>query len=395
MVHQKCIVMLSPSKKYLLAVLIVDSHVHCGVLTMNGKIKRGLGKRQIAVLLLALFAQIFSPASALVIREDDVDLGLENEIPSHLWKDDQVKPKALAVAIHGLVMHGGLYDVLAKRLAAQGFIVLAPDLRGCGRWLKDEVKKEPVAERAAASGTVTKCLGKHASTLDYEQSYEDLVQMTKAFKTQYSNLPLYLIGESLGAGLALHLASVEPGLVDGLVLSSPAIKRHSFYGSIMSYSSSLLLRKPHVNVDLVPFIRRYVSEDPRVIEEALSDPLVRKKLTAIDLLKTSNYIKPTLRYAKDVSESTPVLILQGSKDRILKSNAVVLLLKHMKSRDQTVRWFNERGHLLLETAYAQPDTLRTVESWLGEHASDTRIIEAHHKYDGDAGENSVVVDAIN
>jgi hypothetical protein len=53
---------------------------------------------------------------------------------------------------------------------------------------------------------------------------------------------------------------------------------------------------------------------------------------------------------------------------VVKSNAVVQLLNNLKSKDQTVRWFKNRGHVLLETAYIRPDTLTIVTGWLKEHS---------------------------
>jgi alpha-beta hydrolase superfamily lysophospholipase len=48
-----------------------------------------------------------------------------------LWKP-RTQPCALIVILHGLFEHGGRYRKLAEYLAAQGYIVCAPDLRGHG-----------------------------------------------------------------------------------------------------------------------------------------------------------------------------------------------------------------------------------------------------------------------
>ncbi len=74
----------------------------------------------------------------------------------------------------------------------------------------------------------------------------------------------------------------------------------------------------------------------------------------------------------------PVLIIQGSNDRVVKSNAVVQLLSSLKSQDQTVRWFSNRGHLLLETDFVQPDTMLIVTGWLREHATESIPAQIAH-----------------
>ena len=68
----------------------------------------------------------------------------------------------------------------------------------------------------------------------------------------------------------------------------------------------------------------------------------------------------------------PVLVIQGKEDRILKASAVLKLLARTKCTDQTVCWFNDRGHVLLETAFLKPDTLKTVDSWLLEHVGEAQ-----------------------
>ena len=123
-------------------------------------------------------------------------------------------------------------------------------------------------------------------------------------------------------------------------------------------------------------MKKFASEDPRIVDEAVHDPLVRKKLTTWELFKTVRTIRASLHYADHVPADMPVLVIQGDKDRMLKSNAVCDLLKHLNSKDRTVRWFKDRGHLLLETAYLQDETLVTVDGWLQEHLTNNRMAQA-------------------
>jgi hypothetical protein len=38
-----------------------------------------------------------------------------------------------------------------------------------------------------------------------------------------------------------------------------------------------------------------------------------------------------------------------------------------------VKWFKNRGHLILETAYLRPDILQTVDRWLDDHIYSGKI----------------------
>ncbi|MDR3612329.1 MAG: alpha/beta fold hydrolase [Candidatus Obscuribacterales bacterium] len=268
--------------------------------------------------------------------------------PTIVWQSSSTKPRAVIVTLHGLIMHGGVFDSIARRLVNQGYIVAAPDMRGYGRWRK----------------------GKEPCEVSYDDTFDDILGLVKKLKTQYPDLPLFCVGESLGADMSMRVASTEPGLVDGLVLSSPAIKHRSYLGPLVA-NMPLLIAKPGKQIDLIPYIRKFASEDPRIIDGALNDPLVRKRLSASELVRSVSVFKASLNYAKLIPASIPILVMQGSSDRVVKSNAVVSLLGCLKSTDQTVRWFNARGHLLLETDYVYPDTMQIVTGWLKEHVDES------------------------
>src|SRR5205085_1729330 len=101
-----------------------------------------------------------------------------------------------------------------------------------------------------------------------------------------------------------------------------------------------------------------------------------KKLTVFDLLATSRLIKSNIKHAERIPEDMPVLVIQGDRDRMLNSNGVVVLLNHLKSRDQTVKWFPGKGHLLIETPHIQPATMETISSWLSEHINAAQLTRA-------------------
>jgi len=298
------------------------------------------------------------PASAQVERNDDSKP--IKDVPGYCWQDSSQQPRAVAIAVHGLTMHGGVFDTMARRLASEGTIVYAQDMRGFGRWITDKDFSSKV---------------KDPYLVDYEQSYSDLIALIKSTKERYPDLPLFCIGESLGADMVLRAASDVPGLIDGIVLSAPAIKHRSFIVPLISHTGPFL-RKPNRCIDLIPWIMKLASDDPHVAEGAVDDPLVRKHLSAFELLRSSVTVKPALEYARKIPATMPVLVIQGSADKMVQSHAVMDLLCHLKSNDQTVKWFTNRGHLLLETSYIRPDTLETVDNWLYMHVKKTELVQA-------------------
>ncbi|MBZ0187917.1 MAG: lysophospholipase, partial [Candidatus Obscuribacterales bacterium] len=211
--------------------------------------------------------------------------------------------------------------------------------------------------------------------IKYKEAYQDLWQLTVAVRSRYPSLPLYIIGESLGAGMALRLASDMPDSVDGIVLSSPAIKGRLFISARVVLDTMVVMCYPKREVDLKPYIRQLASESPEVSDSAVTDPLVRKRLTVWDLFRTARLIRGNIKHARTVPATMPVLIIQGDRDRMINSNGVAVLIENLKCTDQTVKWLPGKGHLLLETPLIEDETRNTVTEWILEHSSRVRPVK--------------------
>lgn len=336
------------------------------------------------------------PVQAEVVRDRDAQVEGCPHSHVNLWQDPDVEPRGVVIALHGLIMHGGVFDSLANTLAEKGYIVVAADMRGYGRWAPDKVEqilskkcdeetsdlgvKVPVFSRqadlvdVAVEGDLEEnddFLKEHSKVV-YKKSFQDLVKLTRAVKANHPDLPLFLVGESMGAGMAIHIAGVTPESLDGIVLSSPAIKKKVNLVPRILVDAARFVRHPHKPVDLKPYILKFASEDPVIARACAQDPLVRKSLRPGELLKTSREIGRNIKYAEMVPPSVPVLIIQGDRDRMVKSNGVVSLLHRLKSEDQTVKWFPGKGHLLLETPYITDETMGTVTGWLNQKVREGR-----------------------
>jgi acylglycerol lipase len=324
------------------------------------------------LLLLATLTLSWQPVVAqengVVLYEEDSTLARELSLPLYHWWNATMSPRATVVAIHGLTMHGRTFDALARTLAAQGIEVWAMDMRGYGR---------STGARHQYCTSMVDCRQK----MDYSRSCDDLVRLLRCLKTQGNSVPVFAVGESLGSSMAIRLAASHPDLVDGLVLSSPAIKRQWFFDPFAVADAALMVVNPKAQVDLMPFVRKYVSDDPNIVAEKESDPLLRRSMSAMELLASCAEVHKTAGLIPSISSDLPVLVIQGSADRCIKANAVMLLLSKLHSNDQTVKWFPQRGHILLETSYIKPDTMDAVVSWLNLHANSALVQARHHRVD--------------
>lgn len=304
---------------------------------------------------------LHASAYAQVAREDFPKIDNLPGIPVSKWEDQNnestgVKPRGVAIAIHGLVMHGRVYDQMARDLAQDGYVVFAPDLRGYGRWNSEDMTIHDGKEALARNHKV-----------NYEQSFQDLKALVRSIKSHYGDTPVYLIGESLGAGFSMRLASELPDQIAGIVLSSPALKRRFYLEPVMVKQVARLMANPVSEVDLVPYIKKFSSEDPMIVQDAIEDPYVRKSLNCAALCATARLIKSNMSHVGGIPADMPVLVLQGDNDRMLKAEAVSVFMDKLRSKDQTIRWMPGKGHVLIETNRISADTLGTIKDWLAVH----------------------------
>lgn len=306
-------------------------------------------------LALSLIAPALPVMAADQVAECQYHIELEYQLnmPIYHWAPP-ADPKGVVLALHGLAMHGQTFRELAKALADQGFLVYSTDMRGYGR-----LTKEYPHEFCSAKDCKQK--------LNYNKSANDLLKLADRLKSDHKSLPLYIVGESMGADMAIRIASERPELADGLVLSSPAIRTHHFIDSISMKNLPIVMTNFNKQLDLIPYVKKYASDDPEVVNELTHDPLLRRRMSPNELYASRNYINRTLSFVPNIRENKPVLVLQAKDDRVVRADAVGMLMSKLRSQDQQVRWYDDRGHILIETAHIQPDTMQTIVSWLNDH----------------------------
>jgi alpha-beta hydrolase superfamily lysophospholipase len=298
------------------------------------------------------------PDAPFVFTQDG-EYSKKLNIPTYEWMPRQVKLKALILAVHGLTLHGQKYRVIARGAALRGAGVVALDMRGFGRCRLDPENKFSTA-------------GDDKHKINYEKSYQEIVELARLMHEKYPHLPLIAMGESLGTPFCIRLAAEHPALVWSIVLSGPTVKvspdMYLYPPTIMSALVSFL----HLSGDVptTAFARNLVSDRPEIAAEMLNDPLVLKKMSLLELIKTDLFVAKTLHWARGIKRDMPILILQGSLDKCMVPGAVINLTKNVSSADQRLRWLSHHAHLLLETDYLAAPTLGAIADWFHDHGSE-------------------------
>lgn len=166
------------------------------------------------------------------------------------WWFPDGEPKAVIMLVHGLGEHAGRYGHVAERLVGSGYAVEAIDHRGHGRSSGD---------RAFVRG--------------YDELMSDMSIWRATVAGAHPDLPLFVLGHSMGGNLAVGHALAEPDGIAGLVLSGPALEVGDDLAPWKLTIFSLVAKvAPKVRPEALS--ADAISRDPAVVEAYRNDPLV-------------------------------------------------------------------------------------------------------------------------
>src|SRR5262249_50737206 len=145
-----------------------------------------------------------------------------------------------------------------------------------------------------------------AGKVDLAGCLDDIKRSLIFLRGTHPRLPVFLVGESMGGAIALHVTARHPELVDGLISSVPGGDR--FHQAADSLKIGLkLLTGPNKQMNVAPIVvdRSTAKEDLR--EQWLKDPLARFQLSPTELLQFQNFMNENHNSAKKITK-TPVLM---------------------------------------------------------------------------------------
>ncbi|MEX3241331.1 lysophospholipase [Serratia quinivorans] len=220
--------------------------------------------------------------------------GSQGDIAVHDWGHDQ--PRFLALLVHGYGEHLGRYQYVARTLEAQGARVFGPDHLGHGLSQGERVLIE-----------------------DYDAVVDDVHRVVEHFKAFNPDLPLVVIGHSMGGMIATRYVQRYGDNVRALVLSGPLIGERT--------QISDLLELPKIPDE--PLDTATLSRDPAVGEAYQADALVwhgpfkRPTLHAMQQMLAKINAGPGFG-------TLPTLWIHGDDDRLVlmaQSQTAINLLK--------------------------------------------------------------------
>ncbi len=250
--------------------------------------------------------------------------------------------RAVVVIVHGIHEHSARYAHVGRRLAAAGYAVYAADHRGHGR--SD---------------------GQRGNIERMSFLTNDLDSFVRFAAGRHPDLPIFMVGHSLGGLIALHYVTEQRTTrVRGLVVSGPAVQVMA--GSTLQRRLARVLSAlvPNLGVAAIDAAQK-ISRDPEVVRAYQDDPLVYrgkiKARTGAEILATIESLPARLP-----SLSIPLLILHGSDDRICALAGSTLVHDRVSSLDKTLRRYLGLYH----EVFNEPEReaiLADLISWLDQH----------------------------
>jgi len=231
--------------------------------------------------------------------------------------DTGIPPKGIVQIAHGMAEHAERYLHFAAFLTQNGYIVYANDHRGHG---KNIIHKEDMGYFAREHG--------------WFKVVDDMHNLTSIIKNDYPDVPVFILGHSMGSLLIRTYICKFPKAVQGVILSGTAGSQGALhYMAIlivailklfkggrgrakllddMSFGSfNKKIKNPRTKFD-------WLSKDTSIVDKYIEDPACGGLFTVqffADLLTGLSFIfnkKNLMRMHKDM----PVFFVAGAEDPV-------------------------------------------------------------------------------
>ena len=225
------------------------------------------------------------------------------------------------VFVHGIASHGAWFAQTAGFLASNGIAVYAPDRRGSG-----------------LSG------GTRGHTDSVQQLLEDLDSMVNHAEDQQPAAPLFLVGSSWAAKLALAYAAKAQARLSGLLLHGPGL----FPKVDLSLTQKLAVLAYHrfqpARQLTIPLTPESYTNDADMQGYIQNDPYRLLTASARFFWETRSLDRARNRLA--VRLTLPILLQIGDADPIMDATATCQWLQTLSAPDRTAITYVGASHTL-------------------------------------------------
>lgn len=266
---------------------------------------------------------------SIIHSYDGVELYYQQDIPE--------KPKAIVIIVHGLGEHSGRYNYVTEALNVSGYGVLRFDNRGHGK-----------------SG------GARGYLKNYCTFTEDTDFIVELAKKQFSDLPIFMLGHSMGGFITASYGVKYPNKLRGQIFSGPAIIPLPTLEEIkkIDVEKNSLMSIPNG-------LSHLICRSTKVVDDYNNDPWNLRAFT-LKLLTTFS-IEGIDWLQKTISTyNYPCLIMHGEDDQIVPKEASEFFYNQCSSVDKTLNIYPELYHEILNEEVEKVEILKRITEWIRE-----------------------------
>ena len=270
------------------------------------------------------------------------------QLPLRIWQAENAQI-AVVLALHGFNDYSKSFEKPAGFWAKRGITTYAYDQRGFGE------APHP---------------GRFAST---EVLVEDLSTASKLIKTRHPELPLYILGESMGAAviIAAHRANeltpnrsavLDLHICEGIILVAPAVWGRStmnpFIRAALWFGAHTM---PWLKVTGRGLNIR-ASDNIEMLRKLARDPLIIKKTRIDALYGLVNVMDAAMAAAPHLNNRS--LILYGAEEELVPTHSIDRFVGHLpENRNRRIMHYAKGFHMLLRDLNAV-EVLGDITDWI-------------------------------
>ncbi|WP_416197509.1 MAG: hypothetical protein ACFWUA_07875 [Sporanaerobacter sp.] len=276
----------------------------------------------------------------------------ELDIYCKKWEPDDGPIVAAVQISHGMAEHIQRYHGFAEVLVEKGFVVYGNDHRGHGK----------------TAGSLEN-IGYFADENGWDKVVNDMHTLTNIIKDEYENIPVFLLGHSMGSFLARTYIESFGEEIDGVILSgtggNPGIagsigikiakKEIKEKGKKAKSEKLNNLSFGNFNKGFKPNRTEFdwLTRDPQVVDEYIRDPYCGGVFTAgffYDMLTGLKEIYKKENIDK-IPKNLPIFFISGEKDPVgANTKGVLQAIKAYKKagiKDISYKFYKNARHEVL------------------------------------------------
>ncbi len=273
-------------------------------------------------------------------RESQFDGINDTKIYYQTWTPES--PKGLVIIIHGYGEHSGRYMNVVNTLVPEDYTVWALDHRGHGK-----------------SG------GKRCHVNRFTDFIEDAAIFEAIARETHPELPVHIIGHSMGSIIANHYVSsrAEQNYRSLTLSGTGAATGPAISGVTKAISKILSAILPGLSIPsgLDP---AFISFDEAVVEAYINDPLVENKITTRLANELMSYLPMMIPAVSKLQ--TPTMMQIGSEDESFHPDSWQALYEAIGLEDKLFKLYEGYRHEVYNEIKKEVP-LNDLKEWINGH----------------------------